>query len=195
MLPINPMKFLPVFLMTALCTGSGACSSKKQPAAPTYAEPPRIFDKDLQPFLDRYVMEAEARGVPVDKVAMKELRQLVWSSEIPQGFSKTSINLGRCTKLNNTNADPRLRYRIIQITKPNALKMAGPIMLDDVTLRSVVYHELGHCLHNFEGHRPAGDDAIMSTGLPATRATRMDELVEEHFMLMSKKSTENLKPF
>lgn len=173
----------------------GACQEKKQPSAPAYDEPATKFEAELKPLLDRYIAEAEARGAPVDKTALKELKQLTWTNDIAQGFSKTSINLGRCIKLNEDHPNPAMRYRVVQIRQPNELKMAGPIKMDENTLRIVVYHELGHCLHNFGSHRPNTEDSIMSTALPRSRGTRMNELVEEHFMLMSTKPTDNLKPF
>lgn len=184
-----------MILAPLLSLASPACQDRKQPSAPLYEEPNKLFEAELKPLLDRYVSEAKDRGAPVDPTALKELKQLTWTSEISKGFSKTSINLGRCIRLNENHPNPAMRYRVVQIIKPDAQQMAGTIKMDANTLRAVVYHELGHCLHNFTSHRPNTEDSIMSTALPKSRTTRMDELVEEHFLMMGKKSTDNLRPF
>ena len=169
----------------AAIVGSYGCRSKKNHvSAPAYDAPQQSFAEELKPYLDSYVIDAAADGAPVDPRLLKELRRLEWKDEATTGSVINSSNLGKCFRLNENHPDPTRRYRVVEITKPDARMMAGKVKIDATTLKVIIYHELGHCLHDFKGHRPDTEDSIMSTTIPKTRYVRLEALIHEHFDLV-----------
>lgn len=174
-------------LLWAAGLSEGCRAKRKISSAPLYEAPPQNFAEELKPLLDAYVVDAAMAGVPVNPMILKELRQVVWVSEIPSGSILNNATLGKCRRLNENHPDPSRRYRIIEVTKPDARMMAGSIKVDPLTLKVILYHEFGHCLHDYRSHRPEGEDSIMSTRLAKSRYSRLEALIQEHFDLLRNK--------
>ncbi len=161
-----------------------SCAKMANPSA--QSRPEVSIADDLQSFLLEYKTEAIAAQTPVEASYEKQLVRLEWSDNL--GERDDEHILGRCDRLNENHPDPAQRYRVVHIQRPNAQGMVGSIKMDRATLRTVVFHELGHCLHNYHGHLPESEEQIMSSELPEQRFGQWQSLLRAHFQLMKKAS-------
>src|SRR5687767_8789505 len=94
------LSFWRCFYLCGLALLINACRAKNQQSAPTYDAPVKSIDVELEVFLDSYIKDSAAMGVPVKPAILKELHRLVWTDEVPQGASRSNIILGHCHRLN-----------------------------------------------------------------------------------------------
>ncbi|MDQ3235764.1 MAG: hypothetical protein M3Q07_28485 [Pseudobdellovibrionaceae bacterium] len=146
------------------------------------AKPEARFEVELQPLVDDYEADAIEARMPVAPEFKRQLVQVIWQDDLGQQGDETV--LGRCERLNENHPDPELRFRLVKIRKPDANGYVGKIRIDALTLKTVVYHELGHCLHDFRGHLPEATHQIMSSALPKERFQSFHELLQKHFSLL-----------
>ncbi|HET9237948.1 MAG TPA: hypothetical protein VFO10_11885 [Oligoflexus sp.] len=78
----------------------------------------------------------------------------------------------------------------IQLMKPlqaaaDATKVGSTVM-DEITLKVMVYHELGHCLHDFSGHTSGKGAAVMNAYLQPARYFDPEALLMDHFQMLKK---------
>ncbi|HYX34971.1 MAG TPA: hypothetical protein VE954_17890 [Oligoflexus sp.] len=146
------------------------------------AIPEAQYDAELQPLVDAYEADAIEARTAVAPGFKRQLVQVIWQDDLGQQDDETV--LGRCERLNENHPDPELRFRLVKIRKPDANGYVGKIRIDALTLKTVVYHELGHCLHDFRGHLPEATHQIMSSALPKERFQSFHELLHKHFSLL-----------
>lgn len=171
--------FIQYLLMVAFVWACGAQPSSEDSTIP---KPDTRYEAELQPLVEAYEADATRAHAPVAADFRKQLIQVVWEADLGKQNGETV--LGRCERLNENHPDPELRFRIVKIRKPDAKGYVGSIKLDDLTLKTVVYHELGHCLHDFRGHLPEATHQIMSSVLPKERFQSFQKLLQEHFSLL-----------
>lgn len=96
--------------------------------------PDRFIDPDLQPFMDEYVRDMSDRGIDTD---ISNLYRLEYADvlEIEEKGEVRKL-LGVCYH----NRDPKGYYGTIKILRGHG---------EEVT-RAIVYHELGHCVHDLD---------------------------------------------
>lgn len=158
------------------------CGSQPTASNGVASKPEKFYEADLMPLVAAYEADAAAAQVPVAPEFRRQLLQVVWQDDLGQQGDETV--LGRCERLNENHPDPEMRFRTVKIRKPDAAGYAGRIKLDALTLKTVVYHELGHCLHDFRGHLPEATHQIMSAALPKERFQSFHELLHQHFSLL-----------
>ncbi|MCX6131786.1 MAG: hypothetical protein NTX25_22345 [Proteobacteria bacterium] len=159
-----------------------ACASKPKSETQTIKKAAYHHDAELEPFVQAYLDDAEAAGVPVSKRFQSELVQIVWTNDL--GHDGNGRVLGRCERFNEVDPDPKQRFRTIRLVRPDTDGLVGSIKVDSITLKTIVYHELGHCLHDYRGHLPEASHQIMSSALPDDRIKDFDEKLKKHFQLM-----------
>jgi hypothetical protein len=178
--------FLPAFfrnvqlflLVMPVC----ACGSQPPMSDGSSPKPETHFESELMPLVAAYENDAAANAIPVSPELRDQLVQVVWQDDLGQQGDETV--LGRCERLNENHPDEAMRFRTVKIRKPDAAGYVGRIKVDALTLKTIVYHELGHCLHDFRGHLPEASHQIMSTALPKERFQSFHELLHQHFALL-----------
>jgi len=165
-------------LLMSLC----ACGPQRQTGDGTITKPESQYSSELQPLLEAYEEDALEAQAPVASEFRQQLVQVIWADDLGRQGDETV--LGRCERLNENHPDPELRFRTVKIRRPDAEGYVGRIKLDELTLKTVVYHELGHCLHDFRGHLPEATHQIMSAALPKERFRSFHELLQQHFTLL-----------
>lgn len=163
-----------------------ACGSAEKSPTSEPIKPEQAYAAELAPLVDAYEMEALESGTPVPEDFRNQLVQVIWQDDL--GREGDEVILGRCERMNENSTNPDLRFRTIKIHKPDAQGYIGGIHLDEKTLRTIVYHELGHCLHDYHGHLPISSRQIMSAELPTDRLEQLPILVSQHFELMKSQS-------
>lgn len=161
---------------------SVSCGDQKLPRSESAPKPLYQVDEDLAPLVAAYEADADDAGAPVLAELRKQLVQVAWAEDLGQQGEETV--LGRCERLNENHPDEAMRFRTVKIRKPDAAGYVGRIKVDALTLKTIVYHELGHCLHDFRGHLPEASHQIMSTALPKERFQSFHELLHQHFALL-----------
>ncbi len=164
----------------------GACGTPAGKSNGVGVKPERQYEADLLPLVAAYEADAAAAQIPVAPEFRRQLVQVIWQDDLGQQGDETV--LGRCERFNENHADPEMRFRTVKIRKPDAEGYVGRIKLDALTLKTVVYHELGHCLHDFRGHLPEATHQIMSAALPKERFQSFHELLHQHFTLLRSRS-------
>jgi hypothetical protein len=159
-----------------------ACGSPQDSADDTVPKPETRYEFELMPIVEAYEADAVAAQAPIAPEFRRQLVQVIWQDDLGQQGEETI--LGRCERFNENHPDRSMRFRMVKIRKPDAAGFAGRVKLDALTLKTVVYHELGHCLHDFRGHLPAATRQIMSTSLPKERFQSFHELLHQHFSLL-----------
>lgn len=158
------------------------CGNQPQASDGVEPKPEGRFEGDLMPLVAAYEADAAAAQAPVSPEFRRQLIQVIWQDDLGQQGEQTV--LGRCERFNENHPDPDMRFRRVKIRRPDAAGYAGSIKLDALTLKTIVYHELGHCLHDFRGHLPETTRQIMSTALPKERFQSFHELLHQHFALL-----------
>jgi len=166
------------FAMWAVACGS---QQKEEPVA---VKPSIEFAAELEPLVEAYIADAEAANSPVPTEFREELVQVVWEDDM--GRDGDERVLGRCDRINENHQDLEQRFRTIRIQKPDDRGYIGPIKVDLLVLKAVVYHELGHCLHDYRGHLPESSHQLMSSALPTERFHEFSKLLSRHFSLVKK---------
>lgn len=171
-------KIIQLFCLVILHFGCG-----ENPAQPDHEiqKPSASYASDLMPLVSAYEADAALADAPIVPEFRRQLVQVVWEEDLGQQGAETI--LGRCERFNENHPDPTMRFRIVKIRKPDAQGYVGQIKLDALTLKTVVYHELGHCLHDFRGHLPENARQIMSHELPKERFQSFPQLLHQHFSL------------
>lgn len=136
------------------------------------------FDPELKPYFDSYVADAADAGVPVSDANLKEFKGIMWADKLDLRGSGDDKILGLCRR--------RLDLSYVELLRPNSERMVGFTFVDDLTLKMMVYHELGHCLHGFSGHTSGKSAAIMNSNLQPARYLDPDGLLHDHFQMMKK---------
>jgi hypothetical protein len=145
----------------------------------TYAPPSHLsFDPELQPIMDSYLADAAAAGVPVPETTLQEFQGLMWTDKVNVKASADATILGVCHR--------RSGLRYVEILHPTAEGKVGSTVLDDITLKVMVYHELGHCLHDFSGHTSGKGAAVMNAYLQPARYFDPEALLMDHFQMLKK---------
>lgn len=165
-------------LVASLC----ACGPPPEVKNGAIAKPESQYAAELQPLLEAYEEDAILALVPAPSELRQQLVRVVWADDL--GRQGDDSVLGRCDRLNENHPDPELRFRTVKIQRPDAEGYVGRVKLDALTLKTVVYHELGHCLHDFRGHLPEATHQIMSAALPKDRSLAFHELLQQHFSLL-----------
>ncbi|WP_218109973.1 hypothetical protein [Oligoflexus tunisiensis] len=162
-----------------------ACGSQPTENDSPVVKPESSFAADLMPLVAAYEAEAVMAGAPVAPEFRRQLVQVDWQNDL--GTQGGETVLGRCERLNENHPDPDMRFRTIRIRRPDARGYVGSTRMDALTLRTVVYHELGHCLHDFRGHLPETTHQLMSASLPKERFQSFQALLQQHFSLLKTK--------
>jgi hypothetical protein len=145
----------------------------------TYTPPAHLYiDPELKPHLDAYIADAAAAGVPVPEAKLQEFQGLMWTDHVNIQAAPDATLLGHCQR--------RSGLRFVEILRPNSEGKAGTTLVDDITLKVMVYHELGHCLHDFSGHTSGRSAAVMNTYLQPARYFDLDGLLRDHFQMLKK---------
>lgn len=159
-----------------------SCSDQKFASPDSANKPTYQIEPDLAPLVTAYEADADEAGVAVPSSFRQQLVQVVWQDDLGQQGDETV--LGRCERMNENHPDESMRFRTVKIRKPDAAGYVGRIKVDALTLKTIVYHELGHCLHDFRGHLPETSHQIMSTALPKERFQSFHDLLHQHFALL-----------
>ncbi len=178
--------FIRILQYLFIVTSIGACGSPQSKSNGVGAKPDRQYEAELMPLVVAYEADAAAAQVPVSAEFRRQLVQVIWQDDLGQQGDETV--LGRCERHNENHPDSEMRFRTVKIRKPDAEGYVGRIKLDALTLKTVVYHELGHCLHDFRGHLPETTHQIMSAALPKERFQSFHELLHQHFSLLKSRS-------
>ncbi|HYX33752.1 MAG TPA: hypothetical protein VE954_11615 [Oligoflexus sp.] len=145
----------------------------------SYAPPSNLhMDSELQGYFDSYVSDAAAAGVGIPDETLQEFKGLMWTDHIDIKNSPDATILCHCQR--------RHGLRFVELLKPNAEGKVGTTLVDDVTLKVMVYHELGHCLHDFSGHTSGKSAAVMNSYLQPARYFDLDGLLRDHFQMLKK---------
>jgi hypothetical protein len=158
------------------------CGDQKLGSPEPTNKPLYQIDADLAPLVAAYEADADKAGATVPAEFRSQLVQVIWHDDLGQNGDATV--LGRCERMNENHPDKSKRFRTVKIRKPDAAGYVGRIKVDALTLKTIVYHELGHCLHDFRGHLPETSHQIMSTALPKQRFQSFHELLHQHFALL-----------
>lgn len=159
-----------------------ACGPKTPDERPIQSKPETVFSADLETLLQSYIKDSEAAEAPVDPKFRTELVQLTWDENL--GMEGGRAVLGHCERLNEGYPDAAQRFRTVHIRKPGSDGKVDGITFDATTLKMIVYHELGHCLHDFHGHLPEASHQLMSSALPQSGSQSLGDLLARHFALM-----------
>lgn len=145
----------------------------------TYTPPSQLFiDPELRPYLDSYTADAAAAGVPVPEATLQEFQGLMWTDKVNTKAASDATILGVCHR--------RTGLRYVEILHPNAEGKVGSTARDEITLKVMVYHELGHCLHDFSGHTSGKGAAVMNAYLQPARYFDPEGLLMDHFLMLKK---------
>jgi hypothetical protein len=145
----------------------------------TYTPPSELYiDPELQPYLDSYIADAAAAAVAIPEQKLQDFKGLMWTDRVNVRASADATILGHCQRR------PGLRY--VEILRPNSEGKVGTTMMDEATLKVMVYHELGHCLHDFSGHTSGKSAAVMNTYLQPARYFDLEGLLQDHFQMLKK---------
>lgn len=145
----------------------------------THTAPTKLaFDPELQPIMDSYLADAAAAGVPVPETTLQEFQGLMWTDKVNVKAAADATILGVCHR--------RSGLRYVEILHPNAEGKVGSTALDEITLKVMVYHELGHCLHDFSGHTSGKGAAVMNAYLQPARYFDPEALLMDHFQMLKK---------
>ncbi|WP_141732939.1 hypothetical protein [Oligoflexus tunisiensis] len=145
----------------------------------TYTPPANLYiDPDLKPHLDAYIADAAAAGVPVSEETLQDFKGLMWTDHVNIQAAPDATLLGHCQRR------PGLRF--VEILRPNSEGKAGTTLVDAITLKIMVYHELGHCLHDFSGHTSGRSAAVMNAYLQPARYFDLGGLLRDHFQMLKK---------
>lgn len=135
------------------------------------------IDPDLQVLMDEYIRDADAADAPVPAGNLETFKALMWADTLTREKNEDRFILGHCQIRGNS-------LRFVEIIRPDAEGKIGATKLDDETLKVIVYHELGHCLHGFSGHTDGKEAAIMNATLQPARYFDLNSLVADHFKRM-----------
>jgi len=175
--PIRMSCLILVTLLFAACRESKVDDDTYN--AKTYAPPSQLsFAPELQPYLDSYLADAAAAGVPVPDTTLQEFQGLMWTDKVNVKAASDATILGVCHR--------RAGLRFVEILHPNAEGKVGSTMMDEITLKVMVYHELGHCLHDFSGHTSGQGAAVMNAYLQPARYFDPEGLLMDHFQMLKK---------
>jgi hypothetical protein len=148
-----------------------------------YTRPSRLaFDPELKPIMDSYLADAAAAGVPVSETTLQEFQGLMWTDKVNVKAAADATILGVCHR--------RAGLRYVEILHPNAEGKVGTTEMDEITLKVMVYHELGHCLHDFSGHTSGKGAAVMNAYLQPARYFDPEGLLMDHFLMLKKMRTD-----
>ena len=125
------MKWLAVILLFLLIS----CDQDEVPI------PAGVIPETMQPIVDRFVWEAEMRGISVDVNSLT----IEFDSDIPGGNTPGSV-VGICSTTGN--------QELISIDTLNSLWLLS----GDLGKEEILFHELGHCLLD----RPHKDATLLS---------------------------------
>jgi hypothetical protein len=176
---LRRFQFAQSIVFIALIFGCGDQKPSRQESA---QKPMYQVDADLAPLVAAYEADADKAGASVPAEFRSQLVQVIWQDDLGEKGDETV--LGRCERMNENHPDESMRFRTVKIRKPDAAGYVGRIKVDALTLKTIVYHELGHCLHDFRGHLPETSHQIMSTALPKERFQSFHELLHQHFALL-----------
>ncbi len=174
-----PFRLISTLVFVVVCVACG----ESIPTTPAQSVPEAHIDPELQPFLESYVDDAARAGAPVEPDRLAELKRLEWVDEVEGAGDGEELNLGQCARGNENSIRASERFRTIKITRPETAGIHLNRAQGQLTLKAIVYHELGHCLHNYHGHRPVAEQVIMSAALPEKRFSEFNELLVEHFRM------------
>jgi hypothetical protein len=177
LLPTSPIRFPLSLWFTLLFISCG--EHKINYDSNEYAPPSHLhMDPELQPYFDSYVRDAAAAGVPVSEQKLQEFKGLMWTDHLDTKSSSDAAILGHCQR--------RLDLSYVEMLRPNAEGKVGHTLVDDITLKVLIYHELGHCLHDFSGHTSGKSAAIMNSYIQPARYFDLDGLLRDHFEMLKK---------
>lgn len=175
--PIHMSCLILVTLLFAACGESKVDDDTYN--AKTYTPPSNLaFDPGLKPIMDSYLADAAAAGVPVPESTLQEFQGLMWTDKVNVKAASDATILGVCHR--------RAGLRFVEILRPNAEGKVGTTAMDDITLKVMVYHELGHCLHDFSGHTSGKGAAVMNAYLQPARYFDPEGLLMDHFQMLKK---------
>ncbi len=173
----SPSRLLTLVLATLFLANCGG--SKANYDTDTNAPPADLsIDPELKPLLDSYVADAAKAGVAIPDEKLREFQGLMWTDTVNTRLASDATILGVCQRR------PGLRY--VEILRPNEQGKVGTTSMDAITLKIMVYHELGHCLHDFSGHTDGKSAAIMNAWLQPARFFDPDGLIADHFKMLKK---------
>lgn len=142
-----------------------------------HSSPTQLFiDPELQPYFDSYLTDAAAAGVGISEQKLQDFKGLMWTDQVNIQSAEDATVLGVCQRR------PGLRY--VELLRPNTEGKAGATLVDAITLKVMVYHELGHCLHDFSGHTSGKGAAIMNSYLQPARYFDLEALLRDHFQML-----------
>ncbi len=174
---------LPVFFQITACG-----DETRKSHAPANETSEAVIDPELKVYLDEYLADAEAAGVAVPEQKVLELKNLNWTDHISLPIPDEGALLGHCQRRNTDSPDLSKHQRSIEILRPDASGKVGLTHMDDVTLKTIVYHELAHCLHDFSGHLHSKGAALMNARLQPARYLSIDELIRDHFVMLKNRA-------
>ncbi len=171
---------LRIYFLTCLTIILASCGQEKVDSdSDTYTPPSELYiDSELKPYLDAYIADSAAAGVAIPEQKLRDFKGLMWTDHVNVKASADATILGHCQRR------PGLRY--VEVLRPNAQGKAGSTTMDDITLKVMVYHELGHCLHDFSGHTSGKSAAVMNTYLQPARYFDLEGLLRDHFAMLKK---------
>lgn len=178
MLLLSPVLRIPFLIgLTFLLLSCGEESVNYDSDA--YTPPSELFiDSELKPYLDSYIADSAAAGVTIPEQKLVDFKGLMWTDHVNVKASPDATILGHCQRR------PGLRY--VEILKPNTEGKVGNTKMDEITLKVMIYHELGHCLHDFSGHTSGKSAAVMNSYLQPARYFDLEALLRDHFNMLKK---------
>ena len=166
-----------------------ACRAEKEPKiVATSVIQVDTMEPALTGYLDAYLQDAAAAGVPVAQEKVSQLRQLTWVDHIDNAGLEEGGLLGHCQRRSKSGELADTTLLRIEVRRPNAQNKVGATLMDDITLKAIMYHELGHCLHDFAGHLHNEGAAIMSAHLEFARYLDFPSMLQEHFSMLKERS-------
>jgi len=176
MLLLSPSFCMPLALCFSLLL-LGCGEQKVNYESNEHAPPSQLFmDPELQPYFDSYLSDAAAAGVGISEQKLQDFKGLMWTDHVNIKSAPDATVLGHCQRR------PGLRY--VELLRPNTEGKAGTTLVDNITLKVMVYHELGHCLHDFSGHTSGKSAAVMNSYLQPARYFDLDALLRDHFQML-----------
>jgi len=143
------MKYL---LLALLITSCGMDENTTLPAI--------SIDPELGVLLDEYIEESTKRGNPPSQDAIYKLRALKYSDEAFEERNIVFNSIGICIP-RHLNDDHAVKWNEVFI-RP---KHDWPAVATNQLLKAIVFHELGHALHDFK-HEDFEYGDLMAEVLP-----------------------------
>jgi len=177
-----------MFLLVPLAFSLLGCQDESHRSQETQANTPAnlYIDTELQPLLDEYIRQSADAGVPIPEHKLQEFKALMWTDDVTVKGPLEGEILGHCQRRATNSLDPAKRLRFIELLRPNSEGKVGITQMDEITLKVITFHELGHCLHDFDGHTNSNAAAIMNARLQPARYFDLDGLIMDHFATIKK---------